>query len=109
MSEEQLQKFLMALRTDPELQRRLASAGTDSVVAVAKEAGFSITAEEFENAPGFSGFGSITEEEIEGVYGGGGDGQCTPGNHSASPDCSVTTVPPDSNCGWEGSECTAYV
>jgi predicted ribosomally synthesized peptide with nif11-like leader len=101
MSEEQLQKFLQAIKASPELQAMLASGKADAAVAIAKEAGFSITAEEFESAPGLSGVTAVTEEEIEGIYGGDpGQKQCTPQNNSGIP---------DSNCGWMEGDCTAIV
>ena len=47
MSEEQLKAFLEKVKSDTELQDKLnGAADSDAVVKIAKEAGFSITAEE---------------------------------------------------------------
>ena len=66
MSEEQLKAFLEAVKADAGLQEKIkASSDADAVVAIAKDAGFSISADELTKAkPGLS------EEELEGVAGG---------------------------------------
>ena len=47
MSEEQLKAFMEAVKADASLQEKLnAAADADAVVAIAKEAGFVISAEE---------------------------------------------------------------
>ncbi len=67
MSEEQLKAFLEAVKADAGLQEKLKAAGdTDAVVALAKAAGFVISAEELKRAQA-----EISEEELEGVAGGG--------------------------------------
>ncbi len=67
MSEEQLKAFLEKVKADTSLQERLnAAAGNDAVVAIAKEAGFNISADDLKNAPS-----ELSEEELEGVAGGG--------------------------------------
>jgi len=67
MSEEQLKAFLEAVKADAGLQEKLnATADSDSVMAIAKEAGFLISADEFQRAHERS----LTEEELEGVTGG---------------------------------------
>ena len=67
MSEEQLKAFLEKVKADTDLQEKLkAAADTDVVIAIAKEAGFSISADDLENAQS-----EISEEELEGVAGGG--------------------------------------
>ena len=67
MSEEQLKAFLEAVKADAGLQEKLKAAGhTDAVVAIAKAVGFVITAEELKRAQA-----EISEEELEGVAGGG--------------------------------------
>ena len=66
MSEEQLKAFLEAVKADAELQEKLkAAADADVVVAIAKAAGFVISAEELNRAQA-----EVSEEELEGVAGG---------------------------------------
>ena len=66
MSEEQLKSFLEAVKTDAALQAQLKAAGdTDAVVAIAKSAGFVISAEELKRAEA-----EVSEEEVEGIAGG---------------------------------------
>jgi len=67
MSEEQLKAFLEAVKADAGLQEKLkAASDADAVVAIAKAAGFVISAEELKRAQT-----EISEEELEGVAGGG--------------------------------------
>ena len=66
MSEEQLKAFMEAVKADAELQEKLnAAADADAVVAIAKAAGFVISAEELREVQA-----EISEEELEGVAGG---------------------------------------
>ena len=66
MSEEQLKAFLEKVKADTSLQEKLkAAADADAVAAIAKEAGFSISADDLKNAQF-----EISEEELEGVAGG---------------------------------------
>ena len=67
MSEEQLKAFLEKVKADTSLQEKLkAAADSDAVLAIAKEAGFSISADDLNKAqPEISG------EELEGAAGGG--------------------------------------
>ena len=68
MSEEQLKAFLEKVKGDTSLQEKLkaaADADADAVVAIANEAGFSISADDLRNAQD-----NISEEELEGVAGG---------------------------------------
>ena len=66
MSEEQLNAFLEKVKSDAELQEKLkASADANAVVAIAKEAGFSITAEDIQSAPE-----ELSDEELNGAAGG---------------------------------------
>ena len=68
MSEEQLKAFLEKVKADTSLQEKLkAASDADAVVAIAKEAGFSISADDLKKAPS-----EISEEELEGVAGGAG-------------------------------------
>ena len=67
MSEEQLNAFLEKVKSDAELQEKLkASADANAVVAIAKEAGFSITAEDIQSMP----VKELSDEELEGAAGG---------------------------------------
>ena len=73
MSEEQLKAFLDAVKADAELQEKLKAAGdADAVVAIAKAAGFVISLDDLKKAQA-----EVSEEELEGVAGGGG---CTAGH-----------------------------
>jgi len=66
MSEEQLKAFLEAVKADAALQEKLnAAEDDDAVVAIAKTAGFVISAEELKRAQA-----EISEEDLEGVAGG---------------------------------------
>ena len=66
MSEEQLKAFLEKVKGDTTLQEQLkAAADTDAVLAIAKEAGFMISADDLKNAQS-----EVSEEELEGVAGG---------------------------------------
>ena len=66
MSEEQLKSFLEKVKGDTTLQEKLkAAADSDAVLAIAKEAGFSISADDLKNAQS-----EVSEEELEGVAGG---------------------------------------
>ena len=67
MSEDQLKAFLEAVKADAGLQGKLKAAGdADAVVAIAKEAGFVIIAEELEWAQA-----EISEDELAGLIGAG--------------------------------------
>ena len=66
MSEEQLKAFLEKVKSDTELQEKLkAAADSDAVLAIAKEAGFSISADDLKKTQS-----ELSEEELEGVAGG---------------------------------------
>ena len=73
MSEEQLKAFLEKVKGDTSLKEKLkAASDADGVVAIAKEAGVSISADDLKNAQS-----EVSEEELEGVAsGGGGTGTC---------------------------------
>ena len=71
MSEEQLKAFLEKVKADTSLQEKLkAATDNDAVAAIAKEAGFSISADDLKNAQ--SGISEISDEELERVAGGTG-------------------------------------
>ena len=64
MSEEQLKAFLEKVKADTSLQEKLkAAADSDAVLAIAKEAGFSISAEDYAS--------ELYDKELEGAAGGG--------------------------------------
>ena len=67
MSEEQLKAFIAKAKDDQSLQEKLQAADdADAVVAIAKVAGFKISIDDLKNAQI-----ELTEEEQEGVSGGG--------------------------------------
>ena len=66
MSEEQLIAFLEKVKGDSSLQEKLKEAAdSDAVLVIAKEAGFSISADDLKNAQS-----EISEEELEVAAGG---------------------------------------
>ena len=74
MSEEQLKAFLEKVKADTELQEKLnGAADADALVEIAKEAGFSITAEDIQSMQ--SEPVELSDEELEGAAGGRGDDQ----------------------------------
>ena len=69
MSEEQLNAFLEKVKSDAELQEKLkAAASPDAAVEIAKDAGFSITAEDIQSMQ--SATVELSDEELEGAFGG---------------------------------------
>ena len=67
MSEEQLKAFLEKVKADTSLQEKLkAAADNDAVAAIAKAAGFVISADDLKNAQS-----EVSDEELEGAAGGG--------------------------------------
>jgi len=66
MSEEQLKAFIEKVQGDDSLQAKFkAAANSDAVVSIAKEAGFSISADDLKKAQS-----EVSEEELESVDGG---------------------------------------
>ena len=66
MSEEQLKAFLEKVKTDTSLQEKLkAAADSDAALAIAKDAGFSISADDLKNAQS-----EISDAELEAAAGG---------------------------------------
>ena len=66
MSEEQLKAFMEKAQGDTSFQEKLkAAADANAVAAIAKEAGFSISADDINKAQS-----ELSEEELEGVAGG---------------------------------------
>ncbi|WP_074159268.1 Nif11-like leader peptide family natural product precursor [Synechococcus sp. MIT S9509] len=83
MSEEQLKAFIEKVQGDDNLQAKLkAAADVDTVLAIAKDAGFSISADDLKRAQS-----DLSEEELEGAAG----GNCQRCNHKSA--CSATYVP----------------
>ena len=69
MSEEQLKAFLEKVKADTSLQEKLnGAADADTVVEIAKEAGFVITAEDIQSMQ--SATVELSDEELEGAAGG---------------------------------------
>ncbi len=68
MSEEQLKAFLEKVKADTSLQEKLkAAADANAVAAIAKQAGFAITAEDIQSMQSGS---DLSDDELEGVAGG---------------------------------------
>ena len=66
MSEEQLKAFLEKVKADASLQEKLRAAGdADAVLAIAKEAGFSISAEDLTKAQS-----EVSDKDLESAAGG---------------------------------------
>ena len=66
MSEEQLKAFVEKVKGDASLKQKLNDAGdADAVFAIAKEAGFMISADDLENAQS-----EVSDAELEGAAGG---------------------------------------
>ena len=66
MSEEQLKAFLEKVKADTNIQEKLkAAASPEAVIEIAKEAGFSITAEDIQSATV-----ELSDDELEQVAGG---------------------------------------
>ena len=79
MSVEQLKAFLEKVKGDTGFQEKLkAAADSDAVLAIAKEAGFSVSADDLKSAQL-----DISEEELEGMTGGTG------GMFSVTPFCGL--------------------
>ena len=69
MSEEQLNAFLEKVKSDTELQNKLnGAADADTVMEIAKEAGFLIAAEDFQSMQ--SATAELSDEELEEAAGG---------------------------------------
>ena len=65
MTLDQLKAFLEKVKSDTSLQEKLiAAADAEAVAAIAKEAGFSLSAEELNKAS------ELSEEDLEGISGG---------------------------------------
>ena len=72
MSEEQLKAFIEKVKGDTSLQEKLkasADADAEAVAAIAKEAGFSISADDLNQAQSELS-AELSEEELEGLAGG---------------------------------------
>ena len=75
MSEEQFNAFLEKVKGDTSLQEKLnGAADADAVVAIAKEAGFAISAEDIQSMQ--SATVDLSDEELEGAAGGQCLGTC---------------------------------
>ena len=81
MSEEQLKAFLEKVKADTNIQEKLkAAASPEAAIEIAKEAGFAITAEDFQSmqsAPDRdSELEGMSDSELEGAAGGRGCPMC---------------------------------
>ena len=75
MSEEQLKSFLDKVKTDTSLQEKIkGAADADAVLAIAKEVGFAITAEDIQSMQSST---DLSDDELEAVAGGVGCGPLT--------------------------------
>ena len=80
MSEEQLKAFLEKVKSDTELQEKLkAAASPEAGLEIAKDAGFSITAEDIQSVQSQSG--EVSDDELEGASGGVQGYSANPGPH----------------------------
>ena len=71
MSEEQFNSFLEKVKSDTSLQEKLKAAGSnEAAIEIAKEAGFSITAEDMQSMQ--SATVELSDEELEIAGGRGG-------------------------------------
>ena len=69
MSEEQLKAFLEKVKADTNIQEKLKAAGSnEAAIEIAKEAGFSINAEDIQSMQ--SSTVELSDEELEGASGG---------------------------------------
>ena len=69
MSEEQLNAFLEKVKSDTSLEEKLkAAASPEAAIEIAKDAGFSITAEDIQSIQ--SATVELSDEELEGAAGG---------------------------------------
>ena len=74
MSEEKLKAFLEVVKADADLLEKLKAASSpEGVAAIAKEAGFVISADELQRAQAVGSDEELSDEELEGVAGGGED------------------------------------
>ena len=83
MSKEQLEAFLEKIKTDTSLQEKLkAAADSEEVLAITKEAGFSISADDFTKAQS-----EIEDAQLENAAGGWKNTGCGGGCK-----CFLTTI-----------------
>jgi predicted ribosomally synthesized peptide with nif11-like leader len=91
MSEEQLKAFWAAIQADAGLQEKLSAAkDADTVVAIANDAGFVISAEELKRAQAVQAAAQLSEEELEGAAGGTGHTlDCATVSYAFCPKCGI--------------------
>ena len=78
MSQEQLKAFLEKVKADTSLQEKLkAAASPEAAMEIAKAAGFAITTEDIQSMQ--SSTIELSDEELEGAAGGGGQTQLVGG------------------------------
>jgi predicted ribosomally synthesized peptide with nif11-like leader len=74
--------FQARIESDPQLQQQLSAAAdayAAAVVAIAREAGFSITAEQVQAAQHSQGAATLSDDDLECISGGAGWAQAEPG------------------------------
>ena len=83
MSEEQLKALLEKARGDTNLLAKLKAADANSIVGIAKEAGYNISKDDLKRFP-------LSEEELESTAGGAGTPTITCGATCANPtNCNI--------------------
>ncbi len=88
MSQEQIKAFLAKVKGDTSLQEKLKSASdADAVVAIAKEAGYVFTSEDFNNSKE-----EISADELEAVAGGKGWSIINSKEYNAAGICEGQTI-----------------
>ena len=78
MSEEQLKAFLEKAKGDTSLMAKLKASDANTIVGIAKEAGYNISADDLKRIP-------LSEEELESSSGGAGTPTITCGATCANP------------------------
>ena len=87
MTEEQLKAFIEKVKADTSLQEKIkASANSDTLVAIAKEAGFNISVDDLQQAQS-----KLSDQELEAVAG-GCVGSMFPDNVSAVGNCQSISI-----------------
>ena len=99
MSEEQLKAFLEKVKANTSLQEKLnGAADADAVVAIAKESGFSISADDLKKAQS-----KLSDQELETVAGGGPDIDELKRIAQALMELARRQADPDAAAPWGGS------
>ena len=91
MSEEQLKAFLEKVKDDTALREKIKSVSdVDAVLAIAKETGFAITADDIQSMKSSS---ELSEDELEKATGGGWSiYKCAPKVNPCQVSCTNNTI-----------------